>query len=239
MQNQLARGSFKAAGAFSILAGITFFLTVTYLFTVLAGAGLDLEMFDDAKRLLPWVALHSGAYQGMWVLYFVLQVFLLPVPQMTARWIALKRGAPSRSAEIASSFGLASVVIACVGLIMIYASTPIAARAFVSDLNGTQNTALLLHDLFADTGKALRLFSEVLLGLWLTGLAWALRPTGLNSSGPRWLLGVLAVSGVYTVAVAGIKILDPFNGLEDSLAFLLALVYVALGVQLWRETETV
>jgi hypothetical protein len=133
----------------------------------------------------------------------------------------LKRGAPSRSAEIASSFGLASVVIACVGLIVIHASAPIVARAFTTD----QNTALLLHDLFADTGKALRLFSEVLLGLWLTGLAWASRSTPQHAGGPLWLLGVLA----------GIKILDPFNGLEDSLAFVLALVYIALGVQLWRE----
>jgi hypothetical protein len=231
MQNQLARGSFKTAGAFSILAGITFFLTVTYLFTVLAGAGLDLEMFDDAKRLLPWVATHSGLYQGMWLLYFGSQICLLPVPQMTKRWIALKRGAPSRSAEIAASFGLASVVIACVGLIVIHASAPIVARAFASD----QATALLLHDLFADTGKALRLFSEVLLGLWLTGLAWASRSTAQHSGGPRWLLVVLAVAGVYTLTVAGIKILDPFNGLEDSLAFVLALVYIALGVQLWRE----
>jgi hypothetical protein len=235
MQNQMARGSFKAAGALCILAGVTFFLTVTYLFTVLSGAGLNLEMFDDAKRLLPWVASHSGLYQGMWVLYFVSQVFLLPVPQMTKRWVALKRGGPSRSAEVAASFGLASVVIACVGLIVIQASTPIVARAFVSDQIGAQGTALVLHDLFADTGKALRLFSEVLLGLWLMGLAWALRPTALGSSGPRWLMGVLAVAGLYTFVVAGIKILDPFNGLEDSLAFLLALVYVALGVQLWRE----
>jgi hypothetical protein len=89
--------------------------------------------------------------------------------------------------------------------------------------------------LFADTGKALRLFSEVLLGLWLTGVAWASRSTAEHAGGPRWLLVVLAVAGVYTLAVAGIKILDPFNGLEDSLAFLLALVYIALGVQLWRE----
>jgi hypothetical protein len=231
MQNQMARGSFKAAAAFSILAGITFFLTVTYLFTVLASAGLDLEMFDDAKRLLPWVAMHSGLYQGMWLLYFGSQICLLPVPQMTKRWIALKRGAPSRSAEIASSFGLASVMIACVGLIVIHASAPIVARAFTTD----QNTALLLHDLFADTGKALRLFSEVLLGLWLTGLAWASRSTPQHAGGPLWLLGVLAAAGVYTLVVAGIKILDPFNGLEDSLAFVLALVYIALGVQLWRE----
>jgi hypothetical protein len=236
MQIQMARGSFRPAGTLCILAGVTFFLTVTYLFTVLSGAGLDLEMFDDAKRLLPWVAAHSGLYQGLWLLYFVSQVFLLPVPLLACRWVAFKRGAPSRTAEVAAVFGLASVVLACVGLIVIHSSTPLVARAFVAG----SNAALLLHDLFADTGKALRLFSELLLGLWLMGLAWALRPSGSSSSGsgqvgPVWLLGVLGIVGVYTLAVAGIKILDPFNGLEDSLAFLLALVYVALGVQLWRE----
>jgi hypothetical protein len=105
--------------------------------------------------------------------------------------------------------------MAMVGLVVIYATSPPVARAFVeaSPSSPEQAGALLLGDLFADVGKELRLFSELLLGAWLGGTGAALL-LGSRSGAAGW---VLAGIGACTLCVAVLKILDPLNPLEDFL----------------------
>ena len=67
-------------GISALVAGTLFFATVVYAFGVMSGFGFNQEMFGDRALLLPWVADHVGLYDGLWLLYFASQVFLLPLP---------------------------------------------------------------------------------------------------------------------------------------------------------------
>lgn len=212
----------------AILAGLTFFLTVTYLFAVLGRAGLTLDMFDDHRALLPWVADHVGLYRGLWVLYFISQTLLIPVPWAVHEGLAGRAGASFALAG--AVVGTLAIGLALVGLVTISTTSPILAYAFVAATPSEQPQLLLLSGLFADLGKELRLFSEVLLGLWLAQ-AGALLVRGARRPALGW---PIAAIGLYTVAVAAIKIVDPTSPLEDTLGFLLALAYCGLGWELGR-----
>lgn len=213
------------------LAGLTFFFTVVYLFTILAGAGLNIDMFDDHRALLPWVAEHTDLYRVMWALYFISQAFLLPVPWLIRARLASGPGSP---AAIASAvIGTAAITLSLVGLIAIFTASPILARAYVGAAATDQTQILLLAELFADFGKEVRLFSEVLLGAWLAHTGYRLT----RSSRARAFGWPILAVGAYTVAVAAIKIVDPFSPLEDTLGFILGLTYCGLGWGLSRCDE--
>lgn len=218
----------RVGGISSLVAGALFFFTVVYAFVVMSRFGFTQEMFDDRALLLPWVAVHADLYRGLWLLYFASQVFLLPVP--LALYILVRHDGPGAGiAAPCAVAGGAAVVMAMVGLVVIYTTSPPVARAFVeaSPSSPEQASALLLGDLFADTGKELRLFSELLLGVWLGGTGAVLLRR--LRSGTGWaMLGI----GGCTLGVAILKILDPRNPLEDFLGLLLAAGYVVIGVRL-------
>ena len=224
----------RVGGVSALVAGALFFSTVVYAFGVMSAFGFAQEMFDDRALLLPWVADHAGLYRGLWVLYFASQAFLLPVP--SALYALIRRGdGGGRASGIAAACavaGVAAVVMAMVGLVVIYATSPSVARAFVEAAPSSPERAgaLLLGDLFADTGKEIRLFSELLLGAWLGGTGAALL-RGSRSDAAGWaMLGI----GGCTLSVAVLKILDPLNPLEDFLGLLLAAGYVVIGARLLR-----
>lgn len=215
----------RTAGKLSLGAGLVFLLTVTYLFTVLPATGWNIDMFDAPDQLLPWIYLNSGAYQLLWLLYFGSQALLLPVPRLLERL----------GGRAAGTAGTAAVVIAMVGLVILFACSPVLARGFhravESGLSGTQQTVLVLHDLFADTGKDLRLFSELLLAFWLVAVSLRLKR---STGGRRWWL--LTAIGGWTFAVVGVKLFLPEMELEDWLGFVLGVGYLGLGVALLRLT---
>lgn len=220
----------RVGGISALIAGALFFLTVAYAFGVMAGFGFAQEMFDDRALLLPWVADHAGLYRGLWLLYFASQVVLLPVP--LALYTLIRQEDDARGSGIAAPCavaGGAAVIMAMVGLVVIYTTSAPVARAFVEATPSSpeQASVLLLGDLFADVGKELRLFSELLLGVWLGGTGAVLLRR--LRSGAGWaMLGI----GACTLCVALLKILDPSNPLEDFLGLFLAGGYVVIGVRL-------
>ncbi len=222
----------RVGGISALVAGALFFSTVVYAFVIMAGFGFTQEMFDDRALLLPWVADHASLYRGLWLVYFASQLFLLPVP---VALYALIRHGDERGSWIAAACavaGAAAVVMAMVGLVVVYATFSPVARAFVEAPASSpeQAGALLLGDLFADVGKELRLFSELLLGVWLGGTGAVLLRRSQSVTG--WaMLGI----GACTLVVAILKILDPLNPLEDFLGLLLAAGYVVIGIRLFRE----
>ena len=116
----------------ALVAGALFFATVVYAFGIMPGFGFTQEMFDDRALLLPWVADHPGLYCGLWLLYFASQVFLLPVP--LALYALVRRDDDCRASGIAAACavaGVAAVVMAMVGLVVIYTTSAPVARAFV------------------------------------------------------------------------------------------------------------
>ncbi|HEX8627622.1 MAG TPA: hypothetical protein VF755_05575 [Catenuloplanes sp.] len=215
----------RTAGWLAIASGIAFLGAVGYLFTVLTGAGLALEMFDDPAALLPWIGNHLAAYHGLYLLYAVSQLLLLPVPALLSRWRG--NGVGWLSAAV---WGTAAAVIAIVGLAVSYGMAGPSSAAYLGATDQSARWAVLVtHHVAADIAKDVRLFSEVLLGGWLALTGWLLT----RSRGPRgwWLL---AVAGGWTVLVAGWKLVDPLMPLEDWLAFVVATAQIALGVALLR-----
>lgn len=215
----------RAAGWLLISAGVMFLVTVSYLFVVLPATGWSIAMFDAPADLLTWIADHGRVYQLLWLLYFVSQMCLLAVPALLSN--------PQRPA---AAFGTTSVVLAMTGLALLFAASPVLARAYsealVSASSVSQSNVLALHDVVADIGKDLRLFSELLLGVWLTSTGLLLER---QSHHRRWW--VLSALGGWTFLVAGIKLFVPTLALEDWLGFTLGLGYLALGVGLLRPTS--
>jgi hypothetical protein len=209
----------RRAGWLAIGAGAAFFATTAYLLAVLPAVGLDLDMFDHPERLLPWVDSHVRWYQALWLLYFLSQALLLTVPWLVGDHVG---------AKATGILGTVAVSGALTGLAVIYAASPVTAAAF-QDPATDRGSVLALHSALADIGKDLRLFSEVLLGVWLLLAGRQLRA----ATGRRgwWALSAL---GGWTLVVAAWKLLDPLMPLEDWLGFLLGSGYVALGVGLLR-----
>jgi hypothetical protein len=207
----------RTAGWLTLAAGGMFIVTVGYLFGVMSATGWTIAMFDAPADLLVWINGHERIYQGLWVLYFLSQTLLLAVP-------VLLSGGPARATAV---FGTAAVVLAMVGLVVIFAVSPVLAHAYheatTTESMSSAAGVLVLHDVMADVGKNIRLFSELLLGVWLILLGRQLRG---DLRQRRWwgLVGL----GCWTVAVAAIKLLEPATGLEDWLGFLLGGGYVAI-----------
>src|SRR3712207_7039642 len=202
----------RVGGISALVAGALFFLTVAYAFGLMAGFGFTQEMFDDRALLLPWVAEHAGLYRGLWLLYFASQVFLLPVPLALYTLIRQEDARGSGIAAPCAVAGGAAVVMAMVGLVVIYTTSAPVARAFVEATPSSpeQASVLLLGDLFADVGKELRLFSELLLGVWLGGTGAVLLRR--LRSGAGWaMLGI----GGCTQSVAVPNITDTPNPLAE------------------------
>jgi hypothetical protein len=227
----------RVGGISAILAGGLFFLTVIYAFGFMSSLGFTQEMFDDRRLLLPWVADHTNVYSGLWLLYFASQMFLLPVPLALYTLTRHFGGWGSGVAGPCAVVGTTAVAMAMVGLIVIYTTSPLVAYAYVGYADAApssldKDSVLLLGDLFADVGKEIRLFSEVLLGIWLGGTG-AMLVHQRRSSVVSW--ATLGIGG-YTVCVAILKILDPMNPLEDTLGLVLAMGYVGVGTQLLRRS---
>src|SRR5918998_6731079 len=219
----------RIGGISALVASLLFFFTVVYAFVIMSRFGFTQEMFDDRALLLPWVAAHADLYRGLWLLYFASQVFLLPVPLALYALVRRDDGRGDGIAAPCAVAGVAAGVIAMGGLVVIYATFAPIARAFVETSSSSPEGAsvLLLGDLFADVGKEVRLFSELLLGVWLGGTGAALL-RGTRSDAAGWTM--LIISGC-TLCVAILKILDPLNPLEDFLGLLLAGGYVVIGVR--------
>ena len=222
----------RIGGVSALVAGALFFSTVVYAFGVMSVFGFTQEMFDERALLLAWIAEHTGLYGGLWLLYFASQVFLLPVPLALYALTRRDNGRVSGIAAPCAVAGVAAVVMAMVGLVVIYATSPPVARAFVeaSPSSPEQASVLLLGDLFADIGKEIRLFSELLLGVWLGGTGAALLLRSQLDATSCAMVGI----GVCTLCVAILKILDPLNPLEDFLGLFLAVGYIVIGVRLLR-----
>lgn len=213
----------RAAGWLLMGAGVMFLVTVGYLFTVLPATGWSIDMFDAPADLLAWIARHERVYQVLWVLYFASQMCLLAVPVLLS----------GPGGRVAAVFGTAAVVLAMAGLALLFAVSPVLAQAYhqATEVGSDVSSAdvLVMHDLTADIGKDLRLFSELLLGVWLTITGRGLQR---RSRQRRWW--ALSVLGCWTLFVAAVKLFDPTIGLEDWLGFLLGMGYLALGVELLR-----
>lgn len=221
-EEQAAR-TVRLGGLGAVLAGVVFLATIVYTFGFLFGRGLSFEMLNEPPRLLPWVHAHTVPYLGLWWIFTLHLLCLLPVPRALAA-IAGPRRAPIR---VATAAGFAGVVVGMIAAQVNVATAPSLAAASVATTPALLPNVWLLSVLAGDFGLQLRLLSDLLIAVWLGTIGL----TFVRSAGWRALGGAqLLVSALAVVVYVG-KPFDWFD-LEPTLGFVLACVYLWMGVRM-------
>ena len=217
-------------GLGAVLAGVVFLGTIAYTFGYLFSRGLSTEMLNEPARLLPWVHAHTVAFVGLWWIYTLHFLCLLPVP----RGLAVIAGDDRARIRMATVAGIAGAVVGMIAAQVNAATAPPLAAASVATTPALLPSVWLQSELAGGLGLQLRLLSDLLMAVWLgtTGLTLA-RTIGWRA------LGVvqLAVSALVVVVYVG----KPFDwlDLEPTLGFVLALVYLWMGIGMVRVRRVV
>jgi hypothetical protein len=220
-----AADAVRVGGRGAVLAGVVFLGTIAYTFGFLFSRGLSTDMLNEPAQLLPWVHAHTVAFVGLWWIYTLHFLCLLPAPRGLAA-IAGNERATIRMATIA---GIAGAVVGTIAAQVNAATAPPLAAASVTTAQALLPNVWLQSELAGGLGLQLRLLSDLLMAVWLG-------TTGLTLVRiPRWrALGAaqLAVSALVVVVYVG----KPFDwlDLEPTLGFVLALVYLWMGVWMLR-----
>jgi hypothetical protein len=227
---RVADGLPRLGGISALLSGSLFLVTVLYTFVYLARLGLSTEMLDQPRGLLPWIATNEGAYLGLWWIYLASLLCLLPVVPTLYRCTP---AAGSAIALVGAIAGLAGVVIGVVGAATNAASASVLGPAYPAAGEALRAQLVVLSELFGSLQLYLRMFSDVLVGLWLlaTGLAWMERPARWRARG-----GTLAALSATIAVVVASKSVGLFD-LESYLGLLTAGAYLWIGTILLREAH--
>ena len=78
-------------GRGAVLAGVVFLGTIAYTFGFLFARGLSFDMLNEPARLLPWVHANTVAYVGLWWIYTLHFLCLLPAPRGLAMIVGDER----------------------------------------------------------------------------------------------------------------------------------------------------
>jgi hypothetical protein len=212
-------------GLGAVLAGVVFLGTIAYTFGYLFSRGLSTEMLNEPARLLPWVHAHTVAFVGLWWIYTLHFLCLLPAP----RGLAVIAGDDRARIRMATVAGIAGAVVGMIAAQVNAATAPPLAAASVATTPALLPSVWLQSELAGGLGLQLRLLSDLLMAVWLgtTGLTLA-RTIGWRA------LGVvqLAVSALVVVVYVGKP--SDWLDLEPTLGFVLALVYLWMGIGMVR-----
>jgi hypothetical protein len=215
----------RAGGLGAVLAGIVFLGTIAYTFGFLFSRGLSFDMLNEPARLLPWVHANTVAFVGLWWIYTLHFLCLLPTP----RGLAVIAGDERATIRMATVAGVAGAVVGMIAAQVNAATAPPLAAASVATAPALLPSVWLQSELAGGLGLQLRLLSDLLVAVWLgtTGLT-LVRTTGWRALGAVQL----AVSVLVVVVYVG----KPFDwlDLEPTLGFVLALVYLWIGIMLVR-----
>jgi hypothetical protein len=220
-----AADAVRVGGRGAVLAGVVFLATIAYTFGFLFSRGLSTEMLNVPAQLLPWVHANTVAFVGLWWIYTLHFICLLPAPA----GLAVITGAERGSIRMATVAGVAGAVVGMIAAQVNAATAPPLSAASVSLAPAVLPTVWLQSELAGGLGLQLRLLSDLLMAVWLatTGLT-LVRNAGWRALGATQL----AVSALVVVVYVG----KPFDwlDLEPTLGFVLALVYLWMGIQLLR-----
>lgn len=223
MKDGEATDILRLGGTSAIISGIVFLFTIAYTFAFLFGLGLSTDMLNEPQHLMPWVHAHTIAFVGLWWIFVIHLLFLLPVPAAVAMVVGHRR-AIIRTATVA---GIAGAVVGMIGAMVNAATAPALSAAAVALPEALLPNVWLTSELAGSLGLHLRLLSDLLVVIWLgiTGLT-LVRMAGWKALG----VAQLVVSALTLVVVVA----KPFDwlDLEPSLGFFLALVYLWIGVAL-------
>lgn len=227
MDLQPTRNLLRWGGWGALFSAAAFLATLFYVFVFLASMGLTEEMLDTQAQLLPWVAAHTNAYNGIYWIFLSSVIALLPTPLAIYRWL---RPYNTVLAQIGVAAGLIGVTLAMIGPLVNVGITGILARTSVTAAVEPA-TLYLLGEIVGEMGLLLRLSADLFLGIWL-GLTGIIL---IQSADPNrwlgWYNGLLALL-IFLVVVG--KALTLFD-LEPVLGLFLALAYGWVGFVLLRK----
>ena len=215
----------RVGGRGALLAGVVFLLTIAYTFGFLFARGLSTDMLNVPAQLLPWVHANTVAFVGLWWIYTLHFLCLLPAP----RALATITGSSRATIRMATVAGISGAVVGMIAAQVNAATAPPLAAASAAVTPALLPSVWLQSELAGGLGLQLRLLSDLLMAVWLgtTGL------TLVKLGGWRALGGAqLAVSVLVVVVYIG----KPFDwlDLEPTMGFVLALVYLWMGIALLR-----
>ena len=205
------------------MSGVVFMTTIAYTFVYLFGMGLTTDMLNEPNHLMPWVHDHTIAFVGLWWIFVLHLLLLLPVPA----GMAVVTGQRRAIIRTATAAGVAGAVVGMIGAMVNAATAPALSAASVSIAETLRPNVWLTSELAGSLGLHLRLLSDLLVVVWLgiTGLTLVRMP--------GWkALGVAQLAATMLTLV--VVVAKPFDwlDLEPSLGFVLALVYLWIGVAL-------
>lgn len=215
----------RLGGTSALISGAVFLITIAYTFAFLFGLGLSTDMLNEPQHLMPWVHAHTIAFVGLWWIFVIHLLFLLPVPA----GLAMVTGQRRAIIRIATVAGIAGAVVGMIGAMVNAATAPAMSAASVTLPEALLPNVWLASELVSSLGLHLRLLSDLLVVIWLgiTGLT-LIRIPGWKALG----VAQLAVTALTLVVVVA----KPFDwlDLEPSLGFFLALTYLWIGVALLK-----
>ena len=235
--NSTNRTLLKIGGWSAIASGGFYILVTIYIFGVLPQLGFVTEMFDDHTLLHPWVAQYPRLYQISWLLYFLTQLCLLPVPIALANFFNIDQNEKSSAwVKLSPLFGMVAIPLAMLSAILFYATSPLTAQAYTDLATMPDNQALILtlSGVLTDTAKEIRLFSEIILAVWLISTGYLFQSVR-NSQGASWLCYGI---GFWTLFVISYKFYNPYAPLEDALGIFLGVSYIGIGIHQIRFVRT-
>jgi hypothetical protein len=215
----------RVGGLGALLSGIVFLGTIAYTFGFLFARGLSTDMLNVPAQLLPWVHANTVAFVGLWWIYTLHFLCLLPAP----RGLAVIVGEERASIRMATVAGIAGAVVGMVAAQVNASTAPPLAAASVTLAPPLLPSVWLQSEIAGGLGLQLRLISDVLVAVWLTTTGLTLvRTTGWRALGAAQLV----VSALVLIVYIG----KPFDwvDLEPTLGFVLALVYLWIGIQLLK-----
>lgn len=224
-------------GGVSALIAAAFFLgTIVFTLVVLAPTGY-LDIMEDQSLIPDWVSHYQSEYAWLWLLFFLSQFFLLPVPFAVEENFRIEGRAEASWLRMGAMLGVVSIVMTMLSITIYYAASPIIADSW--DRAGgdpeRQYQVIQLNDVIASIGTMTRVFSEFLLGIWLLVTAYVLADNPLSQL-TRWIVFLAAL---LTLLTTGVKIFDRATPLELITPFAMAGAWTLLGIALLRDSRRI
>ncbi|MBQ4820750.1 hypothetical protein [Aquimarina sp. MMG016] len=213
----------------SAAAAASIFLTSIYFAIILPLFGFTFEMLDDHVAAINWYvkAKASGVFQGLMICYFISQLVLLPVPFALHNLVSKTHN--SVYSFYFALLGTAGVIIAMAGPIFIFANIPELANAAVKGMVPV-DILVMTGNMFADLTKDFRLFSEILLGIWLMGFGFMIS----KSTAHKVKSLIIGVFGITVFVIPAIKLADPYMHSEDYIGLVLAGCFILLSIVAYK-----
>ena len=213
----------------SAAAAASIFLTSMYFAVILPLFGFTFEMLDDHAAAINWYseAKGSGIFQGLMIFYFISQFLLLPVPFALHNILSQEHN--SVYSFYFSLIGTAGAIIAMAGPIFIFANIPEITNTATKGII-PMDIMVMTGNMFADLTKDFRLFSELLIGMWLAGFGFLI---GKNTT-HRIKSLIIGIFGVAIFFIPAIKLADPYMNSEDYIGLILATSFILLSIVAYK-----